>query len=121
LEANPDSKSAAWLWSEISLSVHHEPDLQVRGYGEVALEGSSAASNADPGAEEEGVAAVESGCWLMMMEVVEFAMRSLARSSTWRVSCRCFRLATYQVEYPRYANVASPRSVTQKRDTWHTI
>jgi hypothetical protein len=52
------------LWSEISLSVHHEPDLQVRGYGEVALEGSSAASNADPGAEEEGVAAVESGGWL---------------------------------------------------------
>jgi hypothetical protein len=38
---------------------------------------------------------------LMMMEAVEFAMRSSARSPTCRASCRCFRLATYQGEYPR--------------------
>jgi hypothetical protein len=30
----------------------------------VALEGSSAVSDANPGAEDEGVAAVESGGWL---------------------------------------------------------
>jgi hypothetical protein len=38
---------------------------------------------------------------LMEIEAVEFAMRSSARSPTWRVSCRCFRPATYQGEYPR--------------------
>jgi hypothetical protein len=38
---------------------------------------------------------------LMEIKVVEFAMRSSARSPTWRVSCRCFRPATYQEEYPR--------------------
>jgi hypothetical protein len=42
----------------------HEPSLRVRGHGEVALEGSSAVSDANPGAEDEGVAAVESGGWL---------------------------------------------------------
>jgi hypothetical protein len=38
---------------------------------------------------------------MMMIEAVEFAMRSSARSPTWRASCRCFRPATYQGEYPR--------------------
>jgi hypothetical protein len=38
---------------------------------------------------------------LMMMEAVEFAMRSSVRSPTWRAYCRCFRPATYQGEYPR--------------------
>jgi hypothetical protein len=28
-------------------------------------------------------------------------MRSPARAPTWRASCRCFRPATYQGEYPR--------------------
>jgi hypothetical protein len=42
----------------------HEPGLRVRGNGEVALEGSSAVSNIDPGAKDEGVTAVESGSWL---------------------------------------------------------
>jgi hypothetical protein len=37
---------------------------------------------------------------LMMMEAVEFTLRSSARSPTWRASCRCFRPATYQGEYP---------------------
>jgi hypothetical protein len=37
----------------------------------------------------------------MKTKVVEFAMRSSARSPTWRASCRCFRPATYQGEYPR--------------------
>jgi hypothetical protein len=38
---------------------------------------------------------------LMNIEAVEFAMRSSARSPTWRASFRCFRPATYQGEYPR--------------------
>jgi hypothetical protein len=38
---------------------------------------------------------------LMKIEAVEFAMRSSVTSPTWCVSCQCFRLATYQGEYPR--------------------
>jgi hypothetical protein len=38
---------------------------------------------------------------LMRIEAVEFAMRSSARSPTWRASCRCFRPAIYKGEYPR--------------------
>jgi hypothetical protein len=49
---------------------------------------------------------------LMMTGAVEFDMTSSARSPTWHACCRCFRPATYQGEYPRYMNVASPRSVT---------
>jgi hypothetical protein len=37
----------------------HEPGLRVGRHGEAALEGSSAVSGADPGAEDEGVAALE--------------------------------------------------------------
>jgi hypothetical protein len=37
----------------------HEAGLWVGLHGEAALEGSSAISSADPGAEDEGVAAVE--------------------------------------------------------------
>jgi hypothetical protein len=42
----------------------HEPSLWVGRHGEAALEGSSAVSNADPGAEDKGVAAFESDGWL---------------------------------------------------------
>jgi hypothetical protein len=42
----------------------HEPSLWVRGLGEVTLEGPSAVSDANPGTEDEGVVAVESGSWL---------------------------------------------------------
>jgi hypothetical protein len=42
----------------------HEADLRVGLHGEVVLEGSSAVSSADPGAEDEGVAVVESDGWL---------------------------------------------------------
>jgi hypothetical protein len=42
----------------------HEAGLRVGRHGEVALEGSSAVSSADPGAEDEGVAAVEGDGWL---------------------------------------------------------
>jgi hypothetical protein len=42
----------------------HEPGLRVGRHGEAALEGSSAVSSADPGAEDEGVAAVEGDDWL---------------------------------------------------------
>jgi hypothetical protein len=37
----------------------HEPSLRVGHHAEAALEGASAVSSADPGAEDEGVAAVE--------------------------------------------------------------
>jgi hypothetical protein len=43
---------------------HHEPSLRVGRHGEATLEGFSAVSSADPGAEDKGVAAVESDGWL---------------------------------------------------------
>jgi hypothetical protein len=52
----------------------HEPSLRDGRHGEVALEGSGAVSSADPGAEDEGVAAVEGDSWLDKMEAVEFAI-----------------------------------------------
>jgi hypothetical protein len=42
----------------------HEASLRVGRHGEPALERSSAVSSADPGAEDEGVAAVEGDGWL---------------------------------------------------------
>jgi hypothetical protein len=42
----------------------HEAGLRVGWHGEVALEGSRAISSADPGTEDEGVAAVEGDGWL---------------------------------------------------------
>jgi hypothetical protein len=42
----------------------HEAGLWVGRHGEVALERSRAVSSADPGADHEGVAAVEGGGWL---------------------------------------------------------
>jgi hypothetical protein len=42
----------------------HEPGLRVGRHGEAALEGSSVVSSADPGTEDEGVAAVEGNSWL---------------------------------------------------------
>jgi hypothetical protein len=42
----------------------HEPSLRVGRYGETALERPSAVSSADPGAEDEGVAALEGDGWL---------------------------------------------------------
>jgi hypothetical protein len=42
----------------------HEAGLRVGRHGEAALEGSSAVSSADPGAEDEGVAAFEGDGWL---------------------------------------------------------
>jgi hypothetical protein len=47
-----------------SLRKRHEAGLRVGRHGEVALEGSSAVSSADPSAENEGVAAVEGDGWL---------------------------------------------------------
>jgi hypothetical protein len=41
-----------------------EAGLRVGRHGEAALEGLSAVSSADPGAEDEGVAAVEGDGWL---------------------------------------------------------
>jgi hypothetical protein len=42
----------------------HEAGLRVGRHGEAALERSRAISSADPGAEDEGVAAVEGDGWL---------------------------------------------------------
>jgi hypothetical protein len=42
----------------------HEAGLRVGRHGEAALERSRAVSSADPGAEHEGVAAVEGDGWL---------------------------------------------------------
>jgi hypothetical protein len=42
----------------------HEPGLRVGRHGEAALEGSGAISSANPGAEDEGVSAVEGDSWL---------------------------------------------------------
>jgi hypothetical protein len=52
----------------------HEPNLRVRRHGEVALEGPSAISSADPGAEDEGVARLKAMVGLMKIEAIEFAM-----------------------------------------------
>jgi hypothetical protein len=73
----------------------HEASLRVGWHGEAALEGSGAVSSADPGTEDEGVAAVEGDGWLDVDGSRRIAMRSLARTPTWCTSCRCFRLATY--------------------------
>jgi hypothetical protein len=43
---------------------HHESSLRVRRHGEAALERASAIHSANPGAEDEGVATVESNVWL---------------------------------------------------------
>jgi hypothetical protein len=43
---------------------HHEAGLRVGRHGEAALERSRTVSSADPGAEHEGVAAVEGDGWL---------------------------------------------------------
>jgi hypothetical protein len=42
----------------------HEAGLRVGRHGEAALEGPSAVSSADPGAEDEGVTVIESDGWL---------------------------------------------------------
>jgi hypothetical protein len=42
----------------------HEASLRVGRHGEAALERSSAVSSADPGTEDEGVAAVKGDGWL---------------------------------------------------------
>jgi hypothetical protein len=75
LEADPDSKSACWLKSEISpnflarspvitLGSVMCPVFGVGCHGEAALEGSGTVSGADLGPEDEGVAAVEGDSWL---------------------------------------------------------
>jgi hypothetical protein len=59
-------RNFAKFFDEIALDYfgkRHEPGLWVGRHGEVVLEGSSAISSANPGAEDEGVAAVEGdGC-----------------------------------------------------------
>jgi hypothetical protein len=47
-----------------SFRERHEAGLRVGRHGEAALERSRTVSSADPGAEDEGVAAVEGGGWL---------------------------------------------------------
>jgi hypothetical protein len=38
---------------------------------------------------------------LMMIEAVEFSMRSSVRAPNWHASCQRFRPETYQVDDPR--------------------
>jgi hypothetical protein len=47
-----------------SFGKRHEASLRVGRHGEAMLEGSGTVSNADPGAEDEGVVAVEGDNWL---------------------------------------------------------
>jgi hypothetical protein len=42
----------------------HEPSLRVGRHGEAVLERSNTVSGADPGAEDEGIAALEGDGWL---------------------------------------------------------
>jgi hypothetical protein len=42
----------------------HKASLRVGRHGEAVLEGSGTVSSADPGAEDEGVTAVEGDSWL---------------------------------------------------------
>jgi hypothetical protein len=53
---------------------HHEAGLRVGRHGEVVLERARGICSADPGAEHEGVAAVEGDGWLEVDRAVEFAM-----------------------------------------------
>jgi hypothetical protein len=70
LESDPSSKSTrifAEFPDEIArdyFGKRHEAGFRVGRHGEAALEGSGAVSSADPGAEDEGVAAVEGDRWL---------------------------------------------------------
>jgi hypothetical protein len=74
-ELDPILKSATWLQSENLPNFSTSGPVTTSGsvmslitrfevYGEVALEGPSAVSGADPGAEDEGVAAIEGDGWL---------------------------------------------------------
>jgi hypothetical protein len=62
-----EERNFAELASELACDnfwKHHEAGLRVGRHGEAALERCRAVSNADPGAEHEGVAAVEGDDWL---------------------------------------------------------
>jgi hypothetical protein len=79
----------------------HEPGPWVGCHGEVALEGSSAVAVQTQDSKTKVLPWLKATVGLMKIEAVEFAMRSSVRSPTWHARCRCFRLATYQGEYPR--------------------
>jgi hypothetical protein len=57
----------------------HEAGLRVGRHGEAALEGPCAVSSADPGAENEGVAAVEGDGWLDVDGSTQFRQVRAAR------------------------------------------
>jgi hypothetical protein len=78
-----------------------EASLLVGRHGEAALEGSGAVNSADQGAEDEGVAAVEGDSWLDEDGSSRVRHMIFGESPTRHTSCRCFRPATYQGEYPR--------------------
>jgi hypothetical protein len=61
-----DERNFAKLASEFACDYFgkcHEAGLWVGRHGDAALEGPSAVSSADPGAEDEGVTAVEGDGW----------------------------------------------------------
>jgi hypothetical protein len=54
----------AGMFARDNFRKRHEAGLRVGRHGEAALEGPGAVSSADPGAEDEGVAAIEGDGWL---------------------------------------------------------
>jgi hypothetical protein len=63
-EASLDFAELAGEFARDYFGKRHEAGLRVGRHGEAVLEGSSAVSSVDPGAEEEGVTAVEGDGWL---------------------------------------------------------
>jgi hypothetical protein len=79
----------------------HEAGLRVGRHGEAALEGPSAVSSTDPGAEDDGVAAVEGDGWLDLDG--RRRVRHVISGEIPYLACQLsmFRPATYYVEYPK--------------------
>jgi hypothetical protein len=112
LESDPSSKSACLLKSEISpnfpvsspMTTSRSVTSPVLGLGVMVRRrwkdlAPSALHTQDPKTKVSPWLKATVG--LMEIEAVESAMRSSARTPTWRTSYRCFRPATYQGEYPR--------------------
>jgi hypothetical protein len=112
LEADPSSKSACWLKSEISPNFLASSPVTTSGsvtnpvlglgvmvrrrWKDPAL---SAVHTQDPKTKVSPRLSAMIG--LMKIEAVEFTMRYLVGSPTSHASFWCFRSATYQAEYPR--------------------
>jgi hypothetical protein len=110
LETDPYSKSACWLYSEIS------PNFPVRvpmmtsgsvtspvfGFGVMVRRRWKEPAPSALQTQEPKMKAprLKAAIGLVRIEAIEFAMRSPARAPTWHTCCRCFRPATYQGDNP---------------------